>query len=305
MHIAGVPRRQATRLLLFSTLGIAALIVGAAHLITGASSRRVQAESPVVDYEAMALYMDATPTPIPPSPTPVPPTPAPVPPTPTPVPLQTTIYWLFAHPDDESLAAGAAIRAAQWAGHRNVVVVFSSGENTAVRRQLGLTREQTIASREAETREAMAAIGVIDVRFLGIPEGQITIQTVRNVIGAIVDSEKGPEPIWFRGHSPYDRYLGLPCGHMDHCAVANGLLEEWHAGLVQDLLFYRIGHLFGEARSGECHTLTRDEAAAKARMRTAYAYINIRQGRFGIGGRSVPTAWANATNRPECTDAPQ
>ena len=42
-----------------------------------------------------------------------------------------------------------------------------------------------------------------------------------------------------------------------------------------------------------------------ARMRTAYAYINIRQGRFGIGGRSVPTAWANATNRPECTDAPQ
>jgi LmbE family N-acetylglucosaminyl deacetylase len=246
----------------------------------------------------MALYVDATMTPVPPTPTPIPPTP-------TPVPLRTTIYWLFAHPDDESLAAGAAIREAQGAGHRNVVVVFSSGENTVVRRQLGLSREQTIASREAETREAMASIGVTDVRFLGIPEGQITVQTVRNVITAIRESEQGPEPLWFRGHSPYDRYLGLQCGHMDHCAVANALLEEWRAGTITDLLFYRIGHLFGEARAGECHTLTRDEAAAKARMRSAYAYNNWAQGRFGIGGRSVPTAWAATATRPECAEVPQ
>ena len=92
---------------------------------------------------------------------------------------------------------------------------------------------------------------------------------------------------------------------MDHCAVANGLLEEWRAGTVKNLLLYRIGHLFGEARAGECHSLTRDEAAAKARMRAAYAYINSRQGRYGIGGRSVPTAWANTATRPECADLPQ
>lgn len=288
-------RRDATRLLLATIFTVATLTGAAAYLLSHTESPRAQAESEPIDYLAMALYTDATPTPIPPTPTPPP----------TPIPLQTTIYWLFAHPDDESLAAGAAIREAQWAGHRNVVVIFSSGESTAVRTQLGLTREQTIASREAETRDAMAVTGVTDVRFLGIPEGRITVQTVRNVITEILATDNTAGPIWFRGHSPYDRYLGLACGHMDHCAVANALLEEWRAGAITNLLFYRIGHLFGEARAGDCHTLTRDEAAAKARMRAAYAYINTRQGRYGIGGRSVPTAWANTTTRPECADAPQ
>ena len=122
------------------------LIVAAAYLLAHTGSPRVQAEPRYVDELAVALYADATVTPVPPTPTPVPPTP-------TPIPFQTTVYWLYAHPDDESLAPGAAIREAQWAGHRNVVVIFSSGENTAVRTQLGLTRDQTIASRQAETRE--------------------------------------------------------------------------------------------------------------------------------------------------------
>jgi LmbE family N-acetylglucosaminyl deacetylase len=293
-----VSRRDATQLALATLLGLAALTVALAYLFARPDSSPVPAEAGPIDYVAMAMYVDATPTPIPPTPTPVPPTAVPV-------PLRTTVYWLFAHPDDESLAAGAAIREAQWAGHRNVVVVFSSGENTVVRRQLGLSREQTIASREAETREAMAVIGVTDVRFLGIPEGQITVRTVRNVIAAILEEESGTGPIWFRGHSPYDRYLGLQCGHMDHCAIANALLEEWQAGAIEHLLFYRIGHLFGEARAGECRALTRDEVAAKARMRSAYAYNNWKQGRYGIGGRSVPTAWAATATRPECAEGPR
>lgn len=277
---------------------VGALTIGLAYFGGQTASTIVQAEPRVDEYVAMAMYIDATPTPIPATPTPVPPTAVPV-------PLQTTVYWLFAHPDDESLAAGGAIRAAQWSGHRNVVVVFSSGENTAVRRQLGLSREQTIASREAETRDAMAVIGVTDVRFLGIPEGQITIQTVRNVIDAILESDTGPGPIWFRGHSPNDRYLGLPCGHIDHCAIANALREQWLEGRIQHLLYYRIGHLFGEARAGDCHTLTRDEATAKQRMRAAYAYNNWRLGRYGIGARSVPTAWAATATRPECAEEPR
>jgi LmbE family N-acetylglucosaminyl deacetylase len=294
-----VSRTGVARLVLLSLFASGALILTLVYTSGHASSR--PATKPwYSEVDALqATSFDVPPAPPAPTTTPLPPSPTAAPP----VPLQTTIYWLFAHPDDESLAAGAALRQAQIAGHRNVVVIFSSGEMTAVRKQLGLTRDQTVASRQAETVQSMAAIGVTDVRFLGIPEGQISIETVRRVIDEILATETGP--LWFRGHSPYDHYLGLPCGHQDHCAIANALLQEYQEGRVKYVEFYRIGQLFGEAREGTCYALTADEKAAKARMRAAYAYNNWSQGRFGIGARSVPGAWAATATQPECEDVPR
>jgi LmbE family N-acetylglucosaminyl deacetylase len=222
-----------------------------------------------------------------------------------PSPPKLTVYWLFAHPDDESLAAGGALYELQNAGVRNVVIIFSTGENTLVRRRLGLTLEQTVASRRAETREAMASIGLSEVIFLDIPDGQVTVAKVRSVIDDILMHSEGLAT--FRGHSPYDTYLGLTCGHVDHCAVGQALVAAWRDGLIRDpdVRLYREGQLFNGAASGACAQLSAEAMATKRKMRTAYARYDKAAGRYAIGSQSVPASWVATATKPECYDLPQ
>lgn len=222
-----------------------------------------------------------------------------------PAPPRLTVYWLFAHPDDESLAAGGALYESQYAGVHNVVIIFSTGQNTLVGRRLGLTMEQTVASRQAETREAMASIGLTEVIFLDIPDGQVTVSKVRGVIDDLLMHSEGLAK--FRGHSPYDSYLGLTCGHVDHCAVGQALVAAWKEGLIRDpdLRLYRVGQLFNGANSGTCAQLSPEAMAIKRKMRTAYARNDKAAGRYAIGAQSVPAAWTATTTKPECYDQPQ
>ena len=88
--------------------------------------------------------------------------------------------------NNETLAAAGAILALQELGYANVVVIASSGENTVVMQRLGLSREETIASRAAEATEALAIAGIEDVRFLGVPDGQVTLSFVAELIDSLI-----------------------------------------------------------------------------------------------------------------------
>lgn len=216
---------------------------------------------------------------------------------------QTTNYWIYAHPDDETLASAAAMMQSEEDGNRNVVVIISSGENTAVGPRLRLSKQQTSEAREKESRAALSNIDLEDIRYLKIPEGQITRELVREVIRSLISETNGKAV--FRGHSPYDSYLGLPCGHVDHCVIGNALVDAWKEGEIGDLKLYRIGHLFNGPKGEVCRALTPAQLALKQKMKKEYALVNRSQGRYGIAAQSVPGAWYQADRQPECFDLPK
>jgi LmbE family N-acetylglucosaminyl deacetylase len=219
-----------------------------------------------------------------------------------PPPLPPIAFWIFAHPDDETLAAAAAMIESQQAGVRNVVVIVSSGENTITRQRLGLTNAQVKAARQAESTAALSLIGISDIRYVGLPEGTLTPQVISDLVDSLL--KEGGKDALFRGHSPYDSYAGLQCGHMDHCAIGRGLLAAWQDGRINNLVFYRISHLFDGKRSATCLALTPAEQATKRQMADAYALYKPAIGRYGIAVQSVPGAWYKARTEPECTDLP-
>jgi len=212
-------------------------------------------------------------------------------------------FWVFAHPDDETLAAGVAIARSQQLGLRNVVVIVSSGENTAVGQRLGLTRQETASDRAYETINALAAIGVENIRFLEVPDGQVTTGLVSEVVDGLV--REGGHDAAFNGHSPYDSYAGMPCGHPDHCAVATALVDAWRKGEIKNLKLYRIGQFFDGPFGDNCTPFDSDQFLIKRRMVQAYTRIDRRLGQLGIGGQSVPSAFSQAVRTPECWDSPR
>ncbi|MBI3282649.1 hypothetical protein HYZ70_01060, partial [Candidatus Curtissbacteria bacterium] len=141
-----------------------------------------------------------------------------------------------------------------------------------------------------------------DVRFMGIPDGAVTVEFTRQVIHNLAGENEGEAS--FVGHAPKDSYAGFNCGHPDHCAVATALTQAHSEGQIKGLKLYRIGQLMGGAQAGTCQQLTSDQMAAKQAMRTQYTIVRTGEGRYGIAGQSVPGAWAATRSKPECFDNP-
>lgn len=211
------------------------------------------------------------------------------------------IYWVFAHPDDETLAGGGALWRYKQEGYRNVVIIVSSGERTAVGTRLGLTPQETGIARRMETEAALEHVGVDEINFLGIPEGEVTKEFVEDYLVSLNDIENAV----VMGHSPYDSYLNLQCGHIDHCVIGNALVELWKQGKIKELNLYRIGHFFDGSYGDVCSYLSEQEFAVKQRMGSEYAYVDRSLGRYGIGAQSVPEAWQKTEQEPECFDLPK
>lgn len=73
------------------------------------------------------------------------------------------------HPDDETLGAGGVAALHAQAGDRVTVVVVTDG---GASRAGGLTREETARRRKVEVTEAVSVLGVDDLIWTGLPEGQ-------------------------------------------------------------------------------------------------------------------------------------
>jgi len=241
-----------------------------------------------------------------PAPTPRPtPTRAPTP-TPEPTPIRmppfnghTTVYWVFAHPDDETISSAGAMYESQKTGNRNVLITITDGETTAAGSRLGLSPKQVAAARDKEATAALAIIGIVPV-FLHEPEtgGGVQLGFVEQEVAKLAAETKGT--VVFEGLGPDDAYVGLPHGDLDHYTVAQALQAEFDEGVIKNLVWRHLANFSNGQRYGICGFLSKAAMSAKQEMRAAYAYVNRSIGRYGIAGLSVRSMWRKTTTEPEC-----
>ena len=89
------------------------------------------------------------------------------------VPARGRVVVCAAHPDDETLGVGGLVHDLAVAGHQVLVVVASDGE--ASHPLAHVSPEWLAATRREECRTAVAALGVAEVVFLGVPDGQVGV----------------------------------------------------------------------------------------------------------------------------------
>jgi LmbE family N-acetylglucosaminyl deacetylase len=137
---------------------------------------------------------------------------------------------IFAHPDDETFSAAGLLAAASERGHP--VTVLSATRGEAGKSSIpGLdTPERLGAVREEELREAMAVLGVGDVRFLGYRDSgledrppdplALTNAAIAEVAAAIATHLRDVRPRLVVTFGPDGIY-----GHPDHLHVHHAALR--------------------------------------------------------------------------------
>ena len=123
-----------------------------------------------------------------------------------------TVLGVWAHPDDEAYLAGGVMAAAVDAGMRVVCVTATRGEASG--REPGLTKEEVAAQRSSELEDALARLGVTDLRWLDFADGGcveaeagVAVARLRRIV-----EEVGPTTVLTFGPD------GLT-GHPDHVTV--------------------------------------------------------------------------------------
>src|SRR5687768_3197723 len=85
----------------------------------------------------------------------------------------STLVWLHAHPDDESMLTGGSMLRAADEGHRNVLVVATGGEQGEVPDDLA-PGESLVDRRRAETEASAALLGIERIVWLGYADSGMT-----------------------------------------------------------------------------------------------------------------------------------
>ena len=216
-----------------------------------------------------------------------------------------TAIWLFAHPDDEVLNAGIALLRHKQEGFHNVIVTVTSGDKVPEGPHMGLSPGFIMEAREKEERAALALLGIdsSQIIFLRKLDQDITVPLIEEEIVKLI--KQTPGELYFRGHSPYDRYGEYAEAHPDHTIIGEALLASWQKGLIKNLLFFRMGHLYGSVLVGQCPELTDQERALKQQMRHEYTLVDIAKGRYGLGGLNAAGPFEKTAYQPECFELPQ
>lgn len=150
------------------------------------------------------------------------------------------VLWVFAHPDDETIAAGLSLRQHLEGGKECHLLACTRGEDSGVFYQLNgtqssswwlmpyvpadlgyplFTRDTFGAARIAETVTAMKVIASglsnpVVVHEAQIPSGTVTKAAVMAAVQAVYDEICVPgEALWIKSHS--DTYEAQP----DHLAI--------------------------------------------------------------------------------------
>ncbi len=121
---------------------------------------------------------------------------------------------IFAHPDDETFGMAGTMARATASGHRVALVCATRGEVGEIADPALATPENLGQVREQELRNAMAAVGVHDVSFLGYRDGELADADVDEATGRIVAHLRRFRPEVVATFAANGGY-----GHVDHMAI--------------------------------------------------------------------------------------
>lgn len=134
--------------------------------------------------------------------------------------MERHLLVVFPHPDDETFACGGTIASHAAAGTPVTYLCATRGE---MGRRMGkpafATRESLPLLREQELRQACAALGIADLRLLGICDKTVEFldpAALAARIGAVIDEVRPSLVLTF--HPVHG-------GHPDHCAVGAATVQ--------------------------------------------------------------------------------
>lgn len=209
-----------------------------------------------------------------------------------------SVVFFSPHQDDETLSMGPAIRRHVEAGHDVHVVLLTTGINSAVRAQTGLSRTRFAAARDDEYRRACTRLGVPaanqHISRYSCPDGALTQAVAEDALRSYLDDVPGA---WVKTYS----HLTWPDRHSDHVATGRAAAALARAGTISNLRFYVEPWQLSTARQATGVSVAAERANDTAAVVAAldeYTVVDRGAGRFGIGGLSVPSAFAVVRGDP-------
>jgi LmbE family N-acetylglucosaminyl deacetylase len=169
------------------------------------------------------------------------------------------LMTIFAHPDDETFGMAGTLRRAISAGRPVAVVCATRGEAGEIADPSLGTKETLGAVRERELRQAMAAVGVEDVRFLDYHDGRLPEADRDEAVAKIVRHLREFKPDVVVTFAPNGGY-----GHVDHMAIHRLALAALNAAANPERLSnqppHRIRKLYYSSFPRERMVKMREEA---------------------------------------------
>ena len=129
------------------------------------------------------------------------------------------VLVVVAHPDDIDFGVAGTAAALTSAGSTVTYALCTSGEAGIPE---DMARDELKALRESEQRAAAEAVGVSDVRFLGMPDGHLEANLeLRKVISRVIRQVRPDVVVTQSPERSYDRIFS---SHPDHLACAEATI---------------------------------------------------------------------------------
>ena len=151
-------------------------------------------------------------------------------------PVPRRLLGVWAHPDDEAYLSAGLMARVRATGGRVTVVTATRGEK-GTSDPADYDHDHFGALRETELRCSLATLGVDDVRFLELRDGECDVADDQAAVAAIADviAEIRPEVIVTFGPD------GMT-GHPDHRAVSRWTTEASRRVETGELLYAAVTH---------------------------------------------------------------
>ncbi|MEZ5233087.1 MAG: PIG-L deacetylase family protein [Acidimicrobiales bacterium] len=130
------------------------------------------------------------------------------------------VLVVTAHPDDVDFGMGGSVAAWTSAGIEVAYCIVTNGDAGGF--DPSISRADMAQLRQREQRAAAAELGVHDVRFLGYPDGRVTVTLeLRRDISRVIRQVR---PTCVATQSPVRDFSRIFAGHPDHLAVGEAAL---------------------------------------------------------------------------------
>lgn len=213
-----------------------------------------------------------------------------------------TVLWADPHQDDDGISYGVGIRNHLNAGHDVFVMLLTTGQNSGVRAELGMTVPEFIARRDDEMLRACRQLGVPTANIIIHPDrtqdGQLTEAAAQAMLASFYVDHPGA---WLKSYSdlPALDSTGTQLRHVDHMTTGRAARALLADSTVTNLRFYVEPWLLAAFRASNPHvTVSTETIADKTSVLRAFGQYQLQDEvaqMSGIGYRSVGTEFAENT----------